>query len=87
MGTYYIMGDFNVTLIKTGTHGPKSDYLGGFMEKSFYPLISLGRTRYGRRGVYPWIVRPDGSGTVECRSCLPSWQNPESINSGNQLSI
>ena len=37
----YIMGDFNVDLIKTGTHGPTSDYLGGFMDKSFYPLISL----------------------------------------------
>ena len=35
-----IMGDFNVDLIKTGTHGPTSDYLGGFMEKGFYPLIS-----------------------------------------------
>ncbi len=25
-----IMGDFNADLIKTGTHGPTSDFLGGF---------------------------------------------------------
>ena len=37
----YIMGDFNVDLIKTGTHGPTSDYLGGFTSRGFYPLISL----------------------------------------------
>ena len=37
----YILGDFNVDLIKTGTHGPTSDFLGGFSSGGFYPLISL----------------------------------------------
>ena len=37
----YVMGDFNVDLIKTGTHGPTSDYLEGFTSLGFYPLISL----------------------------------------------
>jgi hypothetical protein len=26
----YIMGDFNVELIKSGTHGPSGEFLGGF---------------------------------------------------------
>ena len=33
----YIMGDFNVNLIKTGTHGPTSDYLGGSHLGAFTP--------------------------------------------------
>ena len=37
----YVMGDFNVDLIKSGTHGPTSDFLGGFTSRSFFPLISL----------------------------------------------
>ena len=37
----YIMGDFNVDLIKGTTHGPTSDFMGGFMTSGFYPLISL----------------------------------------------
>ena len=37
----YIMGDFNVDLINTGTHGPTADFLGGFTSRSYYPLISL----------------------------------------------
>ena len=37
----YIMGDFNVDLIRTGTHGPTSDFLEGFSTGGFYPLISL----------------------------------------------
>ena len=44
----YIMGDFNVDLIKTGTHGPTSDFLEGFTSVGFYPLISL-PTRLGFR--------------------------------------
>ena len=37
----YIMGDFNVDLLKLGTHGPTSDYFGEFTSGGFYPLISL----------------------------------------------
>ena len=37
----YVMGDFNVDLLRAGTHGPTSDYLEGFMSGGFYPLISL----------------------------------------------
>ena len=39
--TGYIMGDFNVDLIKAGTHGPTPDFLAGFTAGSYYPLISL----------------------------------------------
>ena len=37
----YIMGDFNVDLIKMGTHGPTSDFLETFTAGGFYPLVSL----------------------------------------------
>ena len=37
----YIMGDFNVDLIKMGTHGPTSDFMEGITSVGFYPLISL----------------------------------------------
>ena len=37
----YVMGDFNVDLLKLDAHGPTSDYLGGFTSGGFYPLISL----------------------------------------------
>ena len=37
----YIMGDFNVDLLKLDTHGPMSDFMGEFMSGGFYPLISL----------------------------------------------
>ena len=37
----YIMGDFNVDLLKTSTHGPTSDFMGGFTSGGFYPLVSL----------------------------------------------
>ena len=37
----YIMGDFNVDLLKAEAHGPTSDFMEGFMSKGFYPLISL----------------------------------------------
>ena len=37
----YILGDFNVDLLRSGTHGPTSDYLGEFTSGGFYPLISL----------------------------------------------
>ena len=37
----YIMGDFNIDLIKTGTHGPTSDFIEGVTSVGFYPLISL----------------------------------------------
>ena len=39
--TGYIMGDFNVDLIKAGSHGPTSDFMAGFTAENFYPLISL----------------------------------------------
>ena len=37
----YIMGDFNIDLLKAETHGPTSDFMEGFMSGGFYPLISL----------------------------------------------
>ena len=37
----YITGDFNVDLLKSGTHGPTSDFLGEFTSGGFYPLVSL----------------------------------------------
>ena len=37
----YIMGDFNVDLLRVDTHGPTSDYLGGFTSEGYYPLVSL----------------------------------------------
>ena len=37
----YVMGDFNVDLVREGTHGPTSDFMGRFMQGGFYPLISL----------------------------------------------
>ena len=37
----YIMGDFNVDLIKMGTHGPTSDFLEIFTAGGYYPLVSL----------------------------------------------
>ena len=37
----YVMGDFNVDLVKSGTDGPTSDYLEGFTSGGFYPLVSL----------------------------------------------
>ena len=37
----YIMGDFNVDLLRLDAHGPTSDYLGEFTSEGFYPLVSL----------------------------------------------
>ena len=37
----YLMGDFNVDLLKLNTHGPTSDFMGEFTGGGFYPLISL----------------------------------------------
>ena len=37
----YILGDFNIDLLKSGGHRPTSDYLEGFYSRGFYPLISL----------------------------------------------
>ena len=37
----YIMGDFNVDLLKGETHGPTAEFMEGFMSGGFYPLISL----------------------------------------------
>ena len=37
----YIMGDFNVDLLRSGQAGPSPDLLGEFMAEGFYPLISL----------------------------------------------
>ena len=37
----YVMGDFNVDLLRLDAHGPTSDYLGEFTSEGFYPLISL----------------------------------------------
>ena len=36
----YIMGDVNADLIKTGTHAPTSEFLGGLTSRGFYPLVS-----------------------------------------------
>ena len=35
----YILGDFNVDLLKSGEHRVSSDYLEGFCEKGFYSLL------------------------------------------------
>ena len=37
----YVMGDFNVDLLKSSTDGPTSDFLGEFTSSGFYPLVSL----------------------------------------------
>ena len=37
----YIMGDFNVDLLKVNQHAPTSDFMGVFTTNSFFPLISL----------------------------------------------
>ena len=37
----YILGDFNLDLLRSSTHRPTSDYLGEFTSGGFYPLISL----------------------------------------------
>ena len=37
----YIMGDFNVDLLKSSLHGSSSEYIEGFYTTGFYPLISL----------------------------------------------
>ena len=37
----YILGDFNADLIKSGTHAPTSEFLGGLTARGFYPLVSL----------------------------------------------
>ena len=37
----YIMGDFNVDLLKSSSHSPSADYLEGLYATGFYPLISL----------------------------------------------
>ena len=37
----YVMGDFNMDLLKVGTHGPTSDFMGEFTSGGFYPLVSL----------------------------------------------
>ena len=37
----YVMGDFNVDLLKSSVHEATSDFLGGFTTSGFYPLISL----------------------------------------------
>ena len=37
----YIMGDFNIDLLKSSGHTPTNDFLQGFYGGGFYPLISL----------------------------------------------
>ena len=37
----YIMGDYNVDLLKSGTQRQTSDFLEGFYTGGFYPLVSL----------------------------------------------
>ena len=37
----YIMGDFNVDLIKSSSHRQSTEFLEGFYSESLYPLISL----------------------------------------------
>ena len=37
----YIMGDFNVDLIKSNSHRQSTEFLEGFYSESMYPLISL----------------------------------------------
>ena len=36
----YVMGDFNEDLLISGTDGPTSEFLAGFVSEGFYPLIS-----------------------------------------------
>ena len=33
----YVMGDFNVDLLKAGTHGPTSAFVGECTSVGFYP--------------------------------------------------
>ena len=35
----YILGYFNVDLIKVETHAPTSKFLRGFTSRAFYPLV------------------------------------------------
>ena len=37
----YIMGDFNVDLLKVDTHAPTTEFMGEFTTEGFFPLISL----------------------------------------------
>ena len=37
----YIMGDYNIDLLKSDYHGPTTDCLEGFYARGFYPLVSL----------------------------------------------
>ena len=37
----YILGDFNVDIIKSSTHRPTNEYVQGFYTRGFYPIISL----------------------------------------------
>ena len=37
----YIMGDYNVDLLKSVSHQRTSDFLEGFYAGGFYPLVSL----------------------------------------------
>ena len=37
----YIMGDFNVDLVKTGTNELTAEFLGTFTSGGYYPLVSL----------------------------------------------
>ena len=37
----YVMGDFNVDILKSSTHRPTDEYLQGFYTRGFYPLITL----------------------------------------------
>ena len=37
----YIMGDFNIDLLKSHTHQQSSDFLEGFYSGGFYPVVSL----------------------------------------------
>ena len=37
----YLMGDFNVDLLKSTTHTPTSEFIEGFTETGFFPTIAL----------------------------------------------
>ena len=37
----YVMGDFNIDLLRTGMHGPTSGYMEGFNSVGFYPLVAI----------------------------------------------
>ena len=37
----YIMGDFNIDILKSSSHRPTDEYLQGFYARGLYPLISL----------------------------------------------